>query len=184
MERKLSLPVPVLAGLLALLMVSLPAAAHHVRHEVARGEAVVVSLAYGDGSPLAYDRYDIFAEGAETPYQSGNTDAGGRIVFMPDRTCVWRVKVFSEDGHGADFTIEAGPAKAAAAETDDAEQAEVVGTAGEAAAPGDPVTDTWTPEVAAAEKKRFIERFAGPVLGVGIIFGLFGLFALFIRRRR
>jgi len=184
MSKCLLSPVPALTFLVVLLMVSLPAEAHHVSHEVTRGEAVVVSLAYGNGSPLALDRYDIFADGEEAPYQSGNTDAGGRIVFLPDRACVWRVKVFSEDGHGADFTFEAGPAGAAAAGTDEAEQADVAGTAGEAAGPGDPVTDTWTPEVAAAEKKRLIERFAGPVLGVGIIFGLFGLFALFVRRRR
>jgi nickel transport protein len=39
----------------------------------------------------------------------GRTDALGRLVFVPDRPGLWRVRVFSEDGHGADFTVETGP---------------------------------------------------------------------------
>ncbi len=156
-------------SLLAILfLMTLPAAAHHVGYEVDRGEAVVVSLAYGNGSPLAFDRYEIIAEGEETPYQSGITDAMGRIVFLPDRTSTWRVRVFSEDGHGADFTFEAGPA-----EPED-----------EAAQPEQEPVNTLTPEVVEAEKKRLVERFAGPVFGVGIILSVFALFSLFARRRR
>jgi nickel transport protein len=154
-------------SLLAILfLMTLPAAAHHVGYEVDRGEAVVVSLAYGNGSPLAFDRYEIIAEGEEAPYQSGITDAMGRIVFLPDRTSTWRVRVFSEDGHGADFTFEAGPAEPAAAGPD-----------------REPV-NTLMPEVVEAENKRLVERFAGPVFGVGIILSAFALFSLFARRRR
>lgn len=178
MRKRLQATPTVLCALTVLFLVSLPAAAHHVSHEVTRGEAVVVSLAYGNGSPLSHDRYDIFAEGEETPYQTGTTDVEGRIVFLPHRTCVWRVRVFSEDGHGADFTFEAGPAEAVAAELDACEPAE--GATGS----DQQQMDTWTPEVVEAEKKKLVEQFAGPALGVGIILALFGSFALFIRRRR
>jgi nickel transport protein len=166
-------------SLLAILfLMTLPAAAHHVGYEVDRGEAVVVSLAYGNGSPLAFDRYEIIAEGEETPYQSGITDAMGRIVFLPDRTSSWRVRVFSEDGHGADFTFEAGPAEPPAAGPDAAKPED------EAAQPEQEPVNTLTPEVVEAEKKRLVERFAGPVFGVGIILSAFALFSLFARRRR
>lgn len=175
MRKRLRATAPVLCALAALLLISLPAAAHHVHHVVARGDAVVVSLTYGNGSPLTFDRYDIFAGGEESPFQSGTTDAAGRIVFLPDRSCTWRVKVFSEDGHGADFTFQAGPVEPAVAEPDGA------APAGEAADPAETVQVALTPGLVA--EKPFIERFAGPVAGVGIIFGIFGLFALFFRRR-
>lgn len=176
MSKHLPAAVPVLIVLTTLLLSSLPAAAHHVHHEVARGEAVVVTLTYGDGSPLAGDRYDILAHGEEKAFQTGTTDAAGRIVFMPDSVGTWRVRVFSEDGHGADFTFETGPVTAAAEEQ--ADRSADVAELNEA-----PV-NTLTPEVVEAEKKRLVERFAGPALGVGIILALFGVFALFVRSRR
>lgn len=167
MRMRLLVTARVLSVLSVVLLVTLPAAAHHVSHEVTRGEAVLVSLAYGDGSPMSHDRYEIIAEGEETPFQAGVTDSGGRIFFQPDQLSTWRVRVFSEDGHGADFTFQAGPAEAAPAEPEASETAVQ-----------EPVQEAIPVE------KPFIERFAGPVAGVGIIFGLFGLFSLFIRKRR
>jgi nickel transport protein len=178
MGKPLLTAISVLAVCSVLLVISLPVAAHHVHHQVTRGEAVVVALAYGNGSPLAFDRYEIFAGDGESPYQSGKTDAQGRMVFLPDHVGIWRVKVFSEDGHGADFSFEAGPAAQEVREPDAVEPAD------EAAGPDEPALNTWTPEVAAAEQKNFIERYALPVAGLGIIFGLFGLFSLFVGRRR
>jgi hypothetical protein len=37
--------------------------------------------------------------------QVGRTDRNGRIVFVPDRPGTWRVRAFSEDGHGVDETV-------------------------------------------------------------------------------
>ncbi len=184
MRKRLPTAIPVLALTLVLFMFSLPVPAHHVHHEVTRGEAVVVSLAYGNGSPLAFDRYDIFAGDGETPYQSGKTDGEGRIVFLPDHGGVWRVKVFSADGHGADFTFEAGPAAAKVIEPDGVEPPDEAAGPDTPAGPDKTAVSTLTSEVAVAEKKNFIERYALPVAGVGIIFGLFGLFSMFARRRR
>jgi nickel transport protein len=144
--------------LLPILLLGLPAVAHEVRHEVSRGEAVLVSMTYADGTPLVGAQYEIWAEGDEGPCITGTTDNEGQVVFLPQRRCNWRIRVFTTDGHGADFTIEAGT---------DA-----------------PVDQTWSPEVAESERKRLVERFAGPMLGLGIIFLVFGLLALFVRRRR
>jgi|GEM_PF-630512 len=175
MDRDHFSAIAVSALLLSAFLFVTPAAAHRVHHEVGRAEAVVVTLAYGDGSPLAGDRYEIRVAGEEQAWQTGHTDAAGRIVFLPDRDAEWRVRVFSEDGHGADFTLRAGPspAEVPAEEAPPAEE------------PVDePVrADTVTPEVVEAEKQELVERFAGPVLGVGIILSIFGVFALFVRRR-
>lgn len=94
------------------------AGAHELHQKVSRGGAVIVELTYPDHSPFSYEQFEVFREGEETPFQTGRTDALGRIVFVPDRDGAWRIRTFSEDGHGLDITIEAGPqAEAGAAKT-------------------------------------------------------------------
>lgn len=84
---------------------------HEVRHTVATGTAVVVTLSYADGKPFAYEKYELTPEGATVPAQVGNSDAQGRVVFVPGATANWRLKAFTADGHGADLRI-AVPAQA------------------------------------------------------------------------
>jgi nickel transport protein len=98
-----------------LLFIALPraGAAHEIIQSTTRANAVVVELKYADQSPFAYEQFEVYRKGEETPFQTGRTDALGRIVFVPDRSATWRVRAFSEDGHGTDFTIDAGPADAA-----------------------------------------------------------------------
>jgi nickel transport protein len=95
-----------LAALFFLSWLATPAAAHDVRHSVTAGEAVVIELFYAEGTPFTYESYEIYREGEEAPVQVGRTDHLGRIAFLPDRAGRWRVKAFSEDGHGLDFTLE------------------------------------------------------------------------------
>jgi len=85
---------------------------HEILQKVSRGAATVVELSYPDDSPFSHEQYEVYREGEETPYQTGWTDALGRIVFVPDRRGGWRIRAFSEDGHGTDVTIEAGPENA------------------------------------------------------------------------
>lgn len=80
--------------------------AHEVRRDVTSGKAVVIRLYYADGNPFAHERYEIFGRGDTISYQVGRTDALGRVAFVPDREGEWRVRVFSKEGHGLDFTIE------------------------------------------------------------------------------
>jgi nickel transport protein len=89
------------------------ASAHELIQTVTRGNAVVIELKYADNSAFSYEQFEVYRKGEETPFQKGRTDALGRIVFLPDRAATWRVRAFSEDGHGTDFTIDAGPADAA-----------------------------------------------------------------------
>ena len=91
-----------------LLVTVAPAVAHELLRNVTAGEAIVIRFYYADETAFSYESYEVFREGDDIPFQVGRTDALGQLVFVPDRTGSWRVRVFSEDGHGADFTVEAG----------------------------------------------------------------------------
>jgi nickel transport protein len=124
------------------------AQAHEVHHRIAASGAVVISISYADGKPFAYEKYMLYPAGQETPQQVGNTDAAGRVVFLPGTTKDWRLQATSADGHGTNLEFAApetgAPAGTAAAET----------------------TPRWL--------------LAG--FGLSLIFGLFGLFQLFMRK--
>jgi len=92
---------------LLLWALALPAFAHEVRTRIDAGEAVVVTLTYANGEPFAYEKYALYPAGRETPRQTGNTDALGRIAFVPDGVRQWRVQASSADGHGVDLEFAA-----------------------------------------------------------------------------
>jgi len=94
------------AWLLILLLWSNPGTAHEVHHTIATAQAAVISLSYANGEPFAYEAYEIYPAGKETPAQVGRTDARGRIVFVPGEITAWRVKAVSADGHGMDLRLE------------------------------------------------------------------------------
>jgi nickel transport protein len=83
------------------------AIAHEVHHDIAATGAVMVRLTYADGSPFAYEKYELFPDGQEVPVQVGNSDAQGRVVFVPGETIDWRLKAYSVDGHGVDLKFAA-----------------------------------------------------------------------------
>lgn len=84
---------------------SLAALAHDLRHEVIKGQAVVIRLSYTDATPFAFEAYEIYPQDDELPVQVGRTDVRGRIAFLPERAGAWRIRAYSEDGHGLDFTL-------------------------------------------------------------------------------
>ncbi|MCU0933500.1 MAG: ABC transporter permease [Thiobacillaceae bacterium] len=89
-----------------------PVHAHDLQHSVEGAPAIVIKLFYLDNHPFAFEAYEIYREGEKLPYQVGRTDSQGRIAFLPDRAGAWRVKAFSEDGHGLDFKLETDAAAA------------------------------------------------------------------------
>lgn len=99
--RSLRLLLPLL-----LLLAARPVLAHDLQHTVTSGQAVVIKLFYVDNTPFAFEGYEIYQDGEKLPYQVGRTDSRGRIAFLPDKAATWRVKVFSEDGHGLDFKLD------------------------------------------------------------------------------
>ncbi|PVV12023.1 MAG: hypothetical protein B6D77_06000 [gamma proteobacterium symbiont of Ctena orbiculata] len=92
--------------LLLLLSYAPLALSHGVGLAMARQEAQVIWLRHDDDTPLADADYELSVVGANTPYQTGQTDALGRVVFIPGDLLQWRLRVFSEDGHGVDKTFE------------------------------------------------------------------------------
>ena len=121
--------------------------AHDLQHQIEEGAAVSVRLSFADGSDFSFESYEVYRAGEEVPFQVGRTDLQGRVVFLPDRAGTWRIKAFSEDGHGADFSF----------------STDVIGGAAEA-------------------NRSFLERHLRIVVGISLIFGVFGLLDLFVRR--
>ena len=88
--------------------------AHAMLHEVVDGEAVTLRLSYGGADQPLFEPYEVFAPGLETPFQSGRVNALGELSFRPDRPGTWRVRVATEDGHGAVIRLEIDEAGVAA----------------------------------------------------------------------
>lgn len=141
-------------GLFVVLAV-LPAVAHEVDHTVHRETATIVRLVYADGSPFSYESYEIRFRDEEIPIQVGRTDHEGRIVFLPERSGTYRVRAFSEDGHGATLSVDV-----------------------QAVPSGERIVD------ADAEQPTAANRLSGLMAGVGIILALFGGISLWRARRR
>ena len=139
MKASLVLPAALLAGAVH---------AHTLTHTAQAGGAVIVELCYGDGSPFSYESAEVYRPGEAVPFLAGRTDANGRLVFVPDRPGDWRVRTFSEDGHGGDFTVAAAPG------------------GGSSAPPAG------------------LGEVSGLAVGLSLIFGAFGLWSLFVRKRR
>jgi len=139
------------AATLLLSLVSGQAWSHELDHEVVYAEAVVVRFHFADGSPFSYESFEVTKPGEKIPFQVGRTDAEGRVVFVPDVDGEWRVRVFSEDGHGADFAVDVAAAREGGG-TD---------VGGAAALP----------------------RPVRVLVGLAVIFGVFGTLSLFARRK-
>ncbi len=96
------------AGMLVLLLgLGLPGSglAHGVDTAVGDSRAVVVTVTHEDGSPLAFEPFEVFAPEGSAVFASGRTDRLGRVVFVPDQAGDWRVMVAGADGHGAALTV-------------------------------------------------------------------------------
>lgn len=92
----------------ALLLSAAPAGAHDLQYGVSDADAILVEVTYPDGSPFAYEAYEIYEVGKDVPYQVGRTNAHGRIAFVAPEPGRYRVQATSEDGHGVVFEFEAG----------------------------------------------------------------------------
>ena len=100
---------PRLGGVLLLTLAvawSGSAAAHALLHEVVEGEAVIVRLEFAGADRPVFEPYEVFAPGSAKPFQVGRVNLLGEVAFRPDEPGTWRLRVFTEDGHGADVTLE------------------------------------------------------------------------------
>ncbi|HWR57928.1 MAG TPA: hypothetical protein VN328_03490 [Thermodesulfovibrionales bacterium] len=82
------------------------ACAHTVNYDVQQ-KGLAIKIFYSAQKPASYAEYEIFAPGEELPHQTGRTDRGGFVAFVPDRQGLWKVKVTGESAHGFHgFTVE------------------------------------------------------------------------------
>ncbi len=79
--------------------------AHDLHHEVHNRKAVVVTFSFGGESDFSYQPYEVYAPKSDIPFSVGRSDKLSRVVFVPDREGEWRVKIVSEDGHGAQIGV-------------------------------------------------------------------------------
>ncbi len=79
---------------------------HELLREVHReGNCILVRFYFQDGKAFSYEEYEIYREGEGVPFQKGRSDALGRVVFCPDRDGLWLFRISSQDGHGAEISM-------------------------------------------------------------------------------
>lgn len=81
------------------------AQAHEIHYQTGTGQAVTVELSFAYGSNPIFEPFRVFRPGEEVAFQTGRTDALGRLSFLPDGPGDWRVQITTEDGHGMDVMI-------------------------------------------------------------------------------
>ncbi len=79
---------------------------HNLKHSISKEQSVVVSFSFAKKDDFSFQSYEVYAPNAEIPFAVGRTDALSRVSFLPNTKGKWRVKAFSEDGHGKIVDIE------------------------------------------------------------------------------
>jgi nickel transport protein len=120
--------------------------------------AAVVRLTYAGGAPFVFEAYELYRPGVAAPEQVGHTNARGELVFVPGAQAQWRLKAWSADGHGVDQVLTV----PVAAEAGPGVQAVTVPAP---PAPGGP-------------------RLLLLACGLALVFGVFGVVQLLVRRKR
>jgi nickel transport protein len=90
-----------------LLLAASTVLAHGGHGQASVQPAITVTFTGHDGNPQADLTSRVFGPDGSR-YLAGQTDALGRIVFLPDRAGEWTVKAMSEDGHGGTVKVMVG----------------------------------------------------------------------------
>lgn len=160
--------------LLLLVCVWTPLAqAHAVDHRIEVSTAAIITLNYADERPFAHKQYTLTPAGQNKPMQIGETDAQGRIAFVPGELRHWRLKASSADGHGVNREI----IVPAPLQSETALPATAAST-----------SDSPSPPMQAIVPTRHSPPCDQPVwlrasIGLALMFGLFGLYQIFLRHR-
>jgi len=91
-----------------LLVVAASGALAHGGHgQTSVQPAITVTFTDHDGNPQDGLSSRVFGPDGQR-HLAGQTDALGRVVFLPDRAGEWVVKAMSEDGHGGTVNVQVG----------------------------------------------------------------------------
>ncbi len=127
--------------------------AHGVQGTVDRG-GLVVTAQYDTGEAMSYAKVSISAPGAKLPFQNGRTDRNGRFCFFPDAAGEWNVLVDDEMGHRLEVNV--------------------------------PVDEelVWQEDQQRGEAgKTALSKYEKALMGICIIFGVFGIFCWSKRKK-
>lgn len=88
----------------------------------------------------------VFAPGSSEKFQTGKTDLNGRFIFSPDRDGDWEVLIFDQMGHRLEVAVHVDEAM------------------------------SLKTDPAAERSTRSLAKYEKALIGIGIIFGVSGLF--------
>lgn len=146
--------------------------AHSVQHRLdTTAHAVVISLNYTNGKPFAHEKYALHAGDGARPELTGHTDSAGRVVFLPGAVTDWRLKTMAAHGHGLVIDLHLPPAQPAQ-------------PVPPPATPPDPPTTPASPVQPAPAESGQPSQASLALFGLSLLFGGFGAYQLFLRRRR
>ncbi|NOR57168.1 MAG: hypothetical protein GQ474_01425 [Sulfurimonas sp.] len=73
---------------------------HNLQHTISKEQSVVISFSFAKKDDFSFQNYEVYAPDSEIPFAVGRTDSLSRLSFLPNAQGKWKVKVFSQDGHG------------------------------------------------------------------------------------
>lgn len=94
-----NLPLLLVCIIMSLLALTKNAWPHGVLGKISRQKGILVEAEYDDGEPMSYSGTEIFDSEGKLPFQSGRTDRNGRFLFYPDKAGNWKVIVNDGMGH-------------------------------------------------------------------------------------
>ncbi|MBU1054210.1 MAG: hypothetical protein KKC46_10315 [Proteobacteria bacterium] len=123
---------------------------HGTLGHVARSDGYLVTAEYDDGEPMSYAAVEIRSADSDIAFQTGRCDRNGHFMFFPDKQGQWDIVVTDGMGHRialiSDISIDAN--------NDDKPK---------------------TSETKSQAASYGITRAEKIVMGLSIIFGIFGL---------
>ncbi|WP_415397195.1 hypothetical protein [Sulfurimonas sp. CS5] len=79
---------------------------HNLMHTISKEQSIVISFSFAKEDDFSFQSYEVYAPSSEIPFAVGRTDALSRVSFLPNTQGKWKVKAFSEDGHGKIVEVE------------------------------------------------------------------------------
>lgn len=76
-----------------------PVWGHGTEGFIEKAQGILVSAGYDDGEPMSYAEVEIIGPNSEIPFQKGRTDRNGMFMFRPDLTGLWQIVVLDGMGH-------------------------------------------------------------------------------------
>lgn len=138
--------IQVLLIFLTILATIAPAWGHGTEGFTEKAQGSLVNAGYDDGEPMSYAEVEIIGPVSGTPFQKGRTDRNGRFMFLPDQKGLWQIVIKDGMGHRLVLGWEITDVKGGIKEARPTETA-----------------------------SRKTSRLQGIIMGMSIIFGLFGI---------